>query len=274
MPLPDDFQFSQNNLQDYADCARRFQLRHILHQEWPAVQTEPVIQTEQLIELGQNFHRLVLQNHSGIPEESITKSAKDPELETLWQNYVKSGPARFEQKTKAEFSLSIPFAGYRLLARYDLLVFQPESKIVIYDWKTSQKQPKREFMLQRMQSKIYPLVLTLAGYPPNEPISPEKIEMVYWYPYHPLTPISFPYSFRQQENDQSDLEGMVKEILAIRETIFPLTMDITKCKFCTYRSLCERGDKAGDLDELESMDGLPPDQDWELDFEKIEEIAF
>jgi hypothetical protein len=51
-------------------------------------------------------------------------------------------------------------------------------------------------------------------------------------------------------------------------------MDITKCKFCTYRSLCERGDKAGDLDELESMDGLPPDQDWELDFEKIEEIAF
>jgi hypothetical protein len=274
MLLPDNFQFSQNNLQDYADCARRFQLRHILHQEWPAVQTEPVLLTEQLIELGQNFHRLVFQNHSGISEESISKSTKDPELEVLWQNYIKSGPAMHEQQTKSEFTLSIPFSGSRLIARYDLLVFHPESKVVIYDWKTSRKQPKQNFMLERIQSKIYPLVLSLAGYPPNEPISPVKIEMIYWYPYHPSTPISFNYNLQQQKEDQLELENMVKEILEFQEPIFPLTMDLTKCRFCLYRSLCERGDKAGNLEELESMDGLPPDLGWDLDFNKIEEIAF
>ncbi len=169
MLLPDDFQFSQNNLQDHADCARRFQLRHILRQEWPAVQTEPIAQTEQLIELGQNFHRLVFQNLSGISMEVISETTKDLELGTLWENYVNYGPAKLEQKTKAEFTLSVPFAGYRLIAKYDLLVFHPDEKVVIYDWKTSRKQPKREFMLQRMQSKIYPLVLALAGYSPDGP---------------------------------------------------------------------------------------------------------
>ncbi len=274
MLLPDDFQFSQNNLQDYADCARRFQLRHILRQEWPAVQTEPVLQTEQLIDLGQNFHRLVLQNHSGISEEIISESPKDPELETLWQNYWKNGPARYEQQTKAEFTLSIPFAGYRLIAKYDLLVFHSESKVVIYDWKTSRKQPKQEFLLQRMQSRIYPLVLSLAGYPPKIPISSDKIEMVYWYPYHPSAPLSFTYNLQQQEDDQVELKNMINEILAFREPIFPLTMDLSKCKFCTYRSLCERGDKAGNLDDLEILDGLSTDPGWDLDFEKIEEITF
>jgi hypothetical protein len=274
MPLPNDFQFSQNNLQDYADCARRFQLRHILRQEWPAVQTEPVLQTEQLMELGQNFHRFVLQYHSGISEETISTSTKNPDLETLWRNYMTSGPAKRERQTEAEFTLSIPFAGFRLIARYDLLVFHPDSKVEIYDWKTSKRQPKREFMLQRMQSKIYPFILATAEYPTSKPVLPENIEMIYWYPYYPSTPITFTYSLQQQKKDQIELEGMVKEILAFREPIFPLTMDLSKCKFCNYRSLCERGENAGELDDFENLDGFQPDQDWDLDFEKIEEIAF
>jgi CRISPR/Cas system-associated exonuclease Cas4 (RecB family) len=274
MPLPDNFQFSQNNLQDYRDCARRFQLRYILHQEWPAVQSEPVLKTEQLIELGQNFHRLVLQIHSGIPEETITASIKDVELETLWLNYLRNGPARHEQQTKAEFTLSIPFAGFRLIARYDLLMFKPDSKFLIYDWKTSQKQPKQEFMLQRMQSKVYPFVIATTGYPLAEPVLPENIEMIYWYPYHPETPTTFSYSAQQQKKDRSELEEMAKEIQVIREPIFPLTMDLSKCKYCTYRSLCERGEKAGNLDEFEDMDSIQPDQGWDLDFENLEEIAF
>jgi len=274
MLLPDNFQFSQNNLQDYTDCARRFQLRYILHQEWPAVQTDPVVQTEQLISLGHDFHHLVLQYHSGIAEKSISESIQNPELEALWRNYAKFAPAKHEQQTKAEFTLSIPFQGYRLIARYDLLVFHPDSKVVIYDWKTSRKQPKRDFILERIQSKIYPLVLSLSGYPLNKPIAPEKVEMSYWYPYHPSTPISFSYDLQQQKENQLELEGKVKEIQAFQESIFPLTMDLSQCRFCAYRSLCERGDKAGSLEELESMDGLLPNSGWDLDFEEIEEIAF
>lgn len=55
MPLPDSFQFSQSSLQDYVDCPRRFELRYILHQKWPALQTQPVIEFEHHMEQGSGF---------------------------------------------------------------------------------------------------------------------------------------------------------------------------------------------------------------------------
>ncbi|HZU87116.1 MAG TPA: PD-(D/E)XK nuclease family protein, partial [Anaerolineaceae bacterium] len=65
MPLPVSFHFSQNNLQDYVDCARRFELRHLLRLEWPALQSEPVLERERLMILGQRFHQMVQQHLSG-----------------------------------------------------------------------------------------------------------------------------------------------------------------------------------------------------------------
>jgi CRISPR/Cas system-associated exonuclease Cas4 (RecB family) len=274
MLLPDDFQFSQNNLQDYIDCARRFQLLHLLHQEWPALQTEFSKQSDRLIELGQNFHRLVFQFFSGVSMEMISEGTKNPGLEILWQNFLKSDVAQIIETIKAEFTLSVPFCGFRLTAKYDLIVFKAPSKIIIYDWKTSSKQPKRERMLQRMQSKIYPLVLSLSGYPLENPISANNIEMIYWYPHHPSSPISFVYTSKQETEDLEFLESLVKEILEFREPIFPLTIDLKKCKFCTYRSLCNRGDKAGSLDEMIDQDDLQTESVWDLDFENIEEINF
>ena len=69
MLLPDNFTFSQNNLQDYVDCKRRFLLRHVQKLEWPAIESEPVLEQEQLMLLGQQFHLMVQQKLSGIPEE-------------------------------------------------------------------------------------------------------------------------------------------------------------------------------------------------------------
>ena len=45
-----------------------------------------------------------------------------------------------------------------------------------------------------------------------------------------------------------------------------------RCRFCTYRSLCERG-RAGPLDLLDIEDELE-DEDFELDFDQIAEIEF
>jgi hypothetical protein len=41
MTLPYSFHFTQSSLQDYLDCPRRFQLRYVLDQPWPAVESEP-----------------------------------------------------------------------------------------------------------------------------------------------------------------------------------------------------------------------------------------
>ena len=56
MTLPADFQFSQGSLQDYADCPRRFQLGYILRLAWPAVEAEPVLESERRQLQGQAFH--------------------------------------------------------------------------------------------------------------------------------------------------------------------------------------------------------------------------
>ena len=37
MKPENDFIFSAHNLQDYLDCPRRFELKYILKQPWPAI---------------------------------------------------------------------------------------------------------------------------------------------------------------------------------------------------------------------------------------------
>ena len=52
MTLPSEFQFTQGKLQDYVDCPRRFQLRHVLMQPWPALITDEPDQFDLHIQRG------------------------------------------------------------------------------------------------------------------------------------------------------------------------------------------------------------------------------
>ena len=53
---------------------------------------------------------------------------------------------------------------------------------------------------------------------------------------------------------------------------FSLTPDEKKCLYCVYRSLCNRGIKAGNWQE--QTDEQEPRTDLELPFEQIGEIEF
>ncbi|PJF28501.1 MAG: PD-(D/E)XK nuclease family protein, partial [Phototrophicales bacterium] len=55
--LPPNFQFSQSNLQDYIDCPRRFELRHIQHLHYPSIESEPQLDREAHQRRGVAFHR-------------------------------------------------------------------------------------------------------------------------------------------------------------------------------------------------------------------------
>ena len=52
MPLPEDFAFSQSALQDYADCARRFELRYVRDVRWPALETQSALAHETQTQKG------------------------------------------------------------------------------------------------------------------------------------------------------------------------------------------------------------------------------
>lgn len=268
MLLPDSFVFTQQNLQDYKDCAYHFYLRDVLKLEWPAVESEPIREQEALIELGSRFHLLCQQYFSGIPAKVLSAQITQPELVEWWQNFLQLNLHPSAGNFSVEKLNSIPFARYRLAAKFDLLL-KSEDKFTLYDWKTSQHQPKRQTLLARMQSKVYPLVVSKLHSTTN--LAPEDVEMIYWYPAFPQSPVKFTYSSAQKDADKTELELLVAEIAAMDKDDFKKTKNGKACKFCRYRSLCDRGKEAGTSDMEDDMEDDPTDTEdaFNFDFDAI-----
>jgi CRISPR/Cas system-associated exonuclease Cas4 (RecB family) len=267
--LPTPFTFSQSSLQDYMDCARRFQLRYIEQLVWPAIESEPVAENERRQLEGQIFHRLVQQYLLGVSSEDLSRMANTPNLERWWNNFKRELGSLGE--SHPELTLSAPIGIHRLVAKYDLVAVQ-NNKVTIYDWKTYAKRPRDEWMSARWQTRVYRSLLVQAGAHLNEgkPFDPEQIEMIYWYADFPSEPTRFEYDANQFKRDWSAIEKAVQEISSAKE--FPLTQDEKMCRFCVYRSYCNRGAKAGQMDEAET--GMESEAAFDVNFEQISEIEF
>jgi CRISPR/Cas system-associated exonuclease Cas4 (RecB family) len=266
--LQNPFTFSQSSLQDYTDCARRFQLRYIERLQWPAVETAPVLDNERRQLEGQQFHRMVQQSLIGLPAEKLARMANTDNLSRWWDNFLAHSPALDGFKLYPELTLSAPIGKHRLVAKYDLVAIGAE-KALIFDWKTYHKRPKDEWMSIRLQTKVYRALLVAAGAHLNggKVFEPEQIEMSYWYADFPSEPSVFPYTTKQHKRDWASLFGLVSEIDAKQS--FPMTDDEKKCAYCPYRSYCNRGVAAGQLDELETELSV-----LDVTLEQIQEIEF
>ncbi len=282
MSLPEGFIFSQSSLQDYIDCHRRFQLRHLLHQKWPAVEAEPYLENERRIDEGARFHQVVHQHLVGVPENEITRTlGASQELEAWWNNYVHSikegvlssiqleGSNHFE-----ELTLATPIQKFNLVAKFDLLVSQSSGQWLILDWKTSKNRPKHKWLADRLQTHVYPFVLVKAGpsLAGGKVIDPNQVEMIYWFTNHPEQPEKFTYDPRQFEEDLRTLGNLITTISKNNELVFPLTPDARRCLYCTYRSLCNRGVAAGDIQHVEEWQEPDVADEVTLDIDQIGEI--
>jgi len=307
--LPTGFVFSQSSLQDYVDCQRRFQLRYIQKRAWPAVEAEPAMDNELYMQRGSQFHHMAHQYWLGVPAEKIARQVEGDEvLSRWWQNFTQSqdfksfSPQSHQNasqnfrslKPLPEINLSAPIGDFRIMAKYDLLIIQtlrvseedlahgdtsenPKGlNATIYDWKTSRKQPNREWLIHRMQTRVYSYLLAQAGAQLNggEPFKPEQIEMIYWYTDFPDQPARFPYSQQQFDEDEAYLTGLLAEIKSMGEEDAPLAEDERRCRFCVYRSLCNRGVEAGPLEEAEGDWEVEEGFELELDFDDIAEIEY
>jgi hypothetical protein len=158
MSLPERFQFTQSSLQDYLDCPRRFQLRYVLDQPWPAVASEPLLERERLADLGRRFHQMAQRHTVGVPVEQIAASAQDAELVKWWRSYLNVPPRDLPSSVRrAEVTLTTPLGPHRLSAKYDLLALDPGRRAVIVDWKTELKRPTRVQLAARMQTRVIAL---------------------------------------------------------------------------------------------------------------------
>ncbi|MFQ3648261.1 MAG: PD-(D/E)XK nuclease family protein [Anaerolineae bacterium] len=268
--IPDDFTFSQSSLQDYLDCPRRFELRYLRGQRWPAPEVDDLLTFEAHLARGERFHRLVQQHQAGVPEVLFRQRLTDPDLRDWFERYLQSGYAAVGEG-QAEALLTVVVGAHTLTAKFDLVRLRADEALIV-DWKTS-RYPKRETVAQRAQTFVYPFVLASGGAalaPDGQPIPPDRIRMVYWYAATGQTH-EFAYSAAQFERDRERLERLLDEIDRARS--FPLTEERARCKFCVYRSLCDRGRAAGALSEYDpdEAEALDP---FTLDLDQIAEVEF
>jgi hypothetical protein len=221
----------------------------------------------------------------GIPAEQVAQFANTASLQRWWENFQNDKDLSGLRATPTnqggdrtdltglfpEATLSAPLGKHRLLAKYDLIAVQ-NGKVVIYDWKTYRKRPRNEWLVARMQTRVYRALLVQAGAHLNKgrPFEPEQIEMIYWFADFPEEPARFPYTSAQFQRDWDTLLKLSEEVSSA--SFYPLTDDRHKCLFCTYRSYCERGIRAGDVAQAETE--REAEELFDVNFEQIGEIAF
>ena len=264
MNLPEEFVFSQSSLQDYADCARRFELKYLLKQRWPAPEVDDLLEYERRTGQGQQFHQLVHQHQVGIPPEKLMRQIDDVDVRRWFESYLHGA-----FKGQPEITLTVPLGSHWLLAKFDLLAIEPGGRALILDWKTSQggTLPTAAQLLKRWQTIVYRYVLARA-----QSIPPERIEMRYWYADHDGATVSLPYDAVQMQADEANLLRVLREIETRPD--FPLTPDERRCRFCVYRSLNNRGIEAGPLAEWDEVDDAIELADFSIDIDQIAEIEF
>jgi CRISPR/Cas system-associated exonuclease Cas4 (RecB family) len=272
--LPDNFQFSQGNLQDYVDCPRRFQLRHVLMQPWPGLITGRPGELEEHMQRGARFHHLAHQHALGIDVQGLTASIEDPVLAGWWQTFLLRPISDLpEAVRRAEVVVTASLRAHRLVAKFDLLAIEPGQRVVVVDWKTSLKRPQRAVLARRLQTLVYRYLAVEAGAAFNggHLPQPERVEMVYWLAAFDGAVERFPYDSAQHAAARAYLGDLIAEILSHQEDTWPLTADEHRCRFCNYRSLCERQVQPGFVDELE--EDLEP-LELEIDLEQVAEVEF
>ena len=241
MPIPEDFQFSQANLQDAVECRRRFQLRYLLGLAWPAPAAEPAGEYEAHVRDGEAFHRLIHQHQLGLPAERLTAQAEAQDeveaeaeergvshLADWWHAYLTAAPVSLPAERYPEVTLSAPVGSHRLLAKYDLVAIEPGRRAVIVDWKTSQHRPSSVWLAARLQTRVYRYLLVAAGASLNggQPLAPEQVEMIYWFAGYPDRPERLRYNRTQHEADGRYLTSLIAELVRAGDDDFPLTDDI------------------------------------------------
>jgi CRISPR/Cas system-associated exonuclease Cas4 (RecB family) len=206
----------------------------------------------------------------GLPADKLARSAETAGLKDWWEDFLNYDFKVADCKIYPELVLSMQMGKHRLIAKYDLVAVGPD-KIYIFDWKTNQKRPREEAMAGDYQTRVYrSLMVNAGGYLMNsrDAVQPELVEMVYWFVNFPNQPIRLPYTTAQSERDAQHLSHLIAHIES--EESFPLTADENKCKFCLYRSYCDRGISAPELDDENLLQTDMPT----LDLEQVSEIEY
>lgn len=292
--LPEDFAFSQSSLQAYTDCPRRFWLTYVERLPWPAAEASPIQDHEASLRLGDHYHRLIQRAEIGLDIDTLEQGLEAPLCDwfAAYRAYRPDDLAGARVEVECEISATLEIdqskedspSTVRLAAKYDLLAATQDGRMIIIDWKTGRRRTDPVQLRRRLQSIVYPFVLIEAApYLGWGPIAPEQVEMRYWFTAAPSQPVVFRYGSSQHAANREHIMGLLRSILAGHSAAdFPMAPDSETtrarlCRYCTYRSRCNRGIEAGSMADLADVEELVSDSAARsLDFglDEIAELAF
>ncbi len=264
--------FSAHSLQTYVDCPRRFELSYLDGLVWPAIESEPLHESETFLRNGRIFHEMVHQDLLGLP----VPAPADPKIAAWWSRYTAHAPAHITGEKFPEKTLVGKVDGQVVVATYDLIVITPENRAIIFDWKTWRHPERVKDIPGKLQSRIYPFLLmqTAGTLVPGLQLKPQDIEMRYWFTEKPEAPFVFTYSREQYEKDTTYLEEQIQGVLQTPAGSFHLTENEKKCKYCPYRSYCGRGAVAGQWSDLDAPETADAVVELLGDLDDYESVAF
>jgi hypothetical protein len=273
---PLSLSFNQSNLQNFKECPRRFQLKHLKEISWPAATSMPLSEFERVIHLGNQFHHLAHQYFVGIKPELIHASIQDADLVEMWNNFYGFAKSLSGFDLFSEQTLHTLINGNTIIAKFDLIVKKAD-QYIIFDWKTSQHIPPLSYLSDRVQTLLYPYIFYISGSElfGDAQIEPSQILFNYFYPLSSDPVVSFPYSEKIHKEFTSTLVDFIDKITSLHnsDNNFPLTTDQSKCNLCQFRSICNRGIDAADLNSIDLYDWEDL-SDIQFDIDNIKELEF
>jgi hypothetical protein len=237
----------------YQICPLRFRYRYLDNlywsRLWGASPTE-----QKAVEQGQNFHLMARRYYSGLDPARVQDPVEQQQLEAWLGLLAGFLPLTFDRSFHPELELRLNRPDMRLMAKFDLVVVDPNGHATIFDWKTEKRMPRRSYLIKAPQTLVYRYMLCAAGgaYSPTGRFKPEEISMVYWNPLYPDRWERLPYSEAQFHKDEEHLQGLITRILRTDRDLFLATTDERVCKTCEYQMICHgRRAERVDLEEEE-----------------------
>ncbi|HWJ02925.1 MAG TPA: PD-(D/E)XK nuclease family protein [Verrucomicrobiae bacterium] len=254
-----DFFYSQSALGTYQACQLKFKRRYLEGLFWPTTWSLDE-RAKELMEQGRQFHLLAQRYYAA--DGQTGHNLADP-LSAWLVNLSAFRPIEDGSVFLPEQELRLHTPDLRLVAKYDLLVFKPDGRAIIYDWKTTGKPPRKEYWERHLQTIVYRYLLCAAGEAcsPFGKVSPNMVSMLYWNPQYPEGFAAVPYSDSQFERDGQYLTSLLNEIESREWERFLATADEKRCKYCEYSPIC-LGVRAEEV-ELDEDAAVDMDLDWD-----------
>ena len=248
LALPASFQFTQSKLQDFRDCPRRFYLKYMENQRWPAPISVPQDQHEQAMKNGQRLHQLIERHHYGLSLDVLKRDIDEPL--TRWIDHYEAylpSLAPYKQSF-SETMLTAQLEQYHLAAKFDWIGFDGKQVLAI-DWKTGTLPPANRLQA-RMQTIVYLYVL----YQSASSLFGKEIKhfTLRYFSVETTNAQSFDVNARNVTQYEADILAILTQI---QTSTFDKTEQERNCRYCVYRGLCGRG--------TASQDATPSSDDWD-----------